>query len=131
MHPGVEKLDKLFNDAQKNPQLVNEFFEQLWFTGGMLPRPEMRLVVQNMYDWLKPKAVVEQKNFALANLALGFVCYHEGKFDESIRQDVKAQKLFTEIGDLDGAAISSVMLGNCYRSLGEVELALKYLLEGY
>ncbi len=74
---------------------------------------------------------LQQSNLALATLASGFEAFHEGNFEESLSILAEARRLFAGVKDEDGIEAASVMEGCDYRSLGEMELALKHLLDAY
>ncbi len=132
MHPEIEKLENLFNEV-KNGNLYSsgEFFSNLWLCGPSLSAASYREVAEKMYEYLKSNQTLDPSNFAFATLALSFVEFNDGKYELALKLCFEAQKLFSDLKDEDGKQICSVLIGSTYRSLGDMELAMKYLLEAY
>ena len=132
MHAQSVKLLNLLSEAKKNkPGAIEEFYQELWPTAPSVETAEWRDSVQMMYDFIEPKKSVQQKHFCLASLSLAFLAFNDGNFEQALQQSFIAQKLFEEINDDDGKNACSTLTGSIYRTLGEVELAVKYVLEAF
>jgi len=131
MNSKIETLENLLATARQNPASLEPFFEALWQSGGMLPTTERRSVVERAFEFIKTLSPPQQKDLALAHLALGYVAFHEGNYEKSLPDVVLARQIFSDLGDENGVQAACVMIGIDYRTLGEFELALKYLLDGY
>ena len=66
----------------------------------------------------------------LRHLLLAITCYYQTKFDETIASAQKAVTLFTELKHNDLLGLSHWALGANYRSLGEIDEAVKELYLG-
>ncbi len=132
MHAQSVKLLNLLAETQKNkPGAIEDYYKELWAIAPSVETAEWRDTVQIMYDLVEPKKSVEQKQFSLASLSLAYLAFNDGKFEYALQQSFIAQKLFDEIKDADGRHACSILIGSIYRTLGDVELAVKYVLEAY
>ena len=131
MNVHIEKLEALFAERKHNPAALNMFFNELWLATDSLPRPEMRRVVNRVLEWSRSEVPQNLDMVALATLASGFAAYHEGNYDASLSILAEARKLFAEAKDEDGIYAAMVFEGINYRTLGEMELALKNLLDAW
>lgn len=132
MHPLVEKLEQLFNNFKNgNNASIAEFFNELWLCGPSVPATSYRGVTERMFEYIKPKQAIEQINFAYATLGLSYVEFNDGKYERCFQYSFDALKLFADLKDEDGKQMCAVLIGSAYRSLGDIESALKYLLEAY
>ncbi len=131
MHPKIELLENLFSEAKNDSAYIEKFFDELWLEGATLPTAERRNVTERAVEFVKNNVPLNPKNIALSQLAFGFISFHEGNYEKSLLELAVAQKLFSEIRDEDGMKAVAVMEGVNYRTLGELELALKSLLDAY
>ena len=131
MHPGIEKLEQRFTNYKNHKLSDYDFFSNLWMVVLTIPKNEIRAFVEKVYDWAKLNAVSQPKIFALATYSMGFIAFHEEDYEISLAKIGEAQKLFSELNDDDGIAICNMSFSGCYRTLGNLELALKYGLEAF
>ena len=132
MHPSVEKLERLLNEAMSgNANSKNEFFNELWISGPSVTADQFRNVTERFYEWMQPRQTFDAAGFSSATLAMAYVEFNDGKYELALQLAFKAQKLFEELKNEDGVQACAVMVGSVYRTLGDVELAVKYLLEAY
>ena len=73
----------------------------------------------------------EPLRYAMSILGIGYAEFTQGKFEEGIRDTSVAQRLFEELKNETFVQVCNVMIGVCYRSLGEIDIALKHLLSSY
>jgi len=126
----IEKASQLFEEIKKgNMGVADEFFNTLWLNGTTMPKAEAKELVGNVYDWAKANSQKYHDFFAVATFTASWICYHTEKFDESIQYALEAQKVFEERNDEEGIAASHCMVGSAYRSMGDLEISLKYFLE--
>jgi len=132
MSPVIEKIELLFTEAQKNPASTSDdFFEFAWQSMVSLSRQERIDLGQRIYDWAKSAADIHPKLLANATLTLGQIGFQNEDYKDGLDYASQAQKLFSALADEDGELISTMFIGLIYRPLGNVELALKCLLEAY
>lgn len=131
MHPQIEKLEQLFSQGKSDPAALNKFFDNFWIAADSIPPAEKRMMINKVLEWCKAQNPVNPETLAISTLTSALVTFFEGNFEASLVITAEAHELFTKLNDTDGVYATIVHTGNCYRSLGEMELALKNLLEGY
>ncbi len=131
MHPKIEQLQQLFESFKKNPEKPIEFFTENWIPTLSLPKDELRIYFQKIYDWADENRKAQPTIFALATFTMAFVNFHQERYDEALKIYNEAEKLFSDLNDEDGIAICKCSYGGVYRSLGNPELALKYFTESF
>ena len=127
----LEKHELDFIAFQNNPTNTTEFFQSIWISLLSLPRDEVKAYYQKIYDWANQHKESYPKVFALATFNLAFIAFHSEKYDEALKIFNDAEKLFIEQNDEDGVAICNSSYGGTYRSLGNIDLALKYFNDAY
>jgi tetratricopeptide (TPR) repeat protein len=126
----LENVEQLFLKAQGyNPTAVETFFETFWQFNRRLPKKESNELAERVYAWAQKGSASHYRVLCLAEYTLGVMAWRDERYEESLPYIVKAQGMFASINDEDGIAYCSLMLGATYRSLGDVELGLKYALE--
>ncbi|MFI5172514.1 MAG: tetratricopeptide repeat protein [Chitinophagales bacterium] len=132
MHPQSENLKKLLHEVIKKKGIgIDHFFTEIWQSGVLIPSAEILAISEELYQWLQPLQLQQPKNFALSLFTVAIGEYHNGKYEASLKDGADAQKLFAEMKDEDGIQISKIIQGSVYRTLGDIELAVKNCLEGY
>ena len=127
----LEKIEQLFESVKKGKYVAaEELFETIWLNHTTLPHTGVQPVLQRIFEWAKGHATAHPDFLALTHLAMGTIAHHSDNFDEAMQHSTMAQKLFSDLNDEDGEAAACVYIGFIYRSLGEIDLALKFGLEG-
>ncbi len=130
-NPQIEFLEKLLSEARNHSLPIEKFFDEYWRVSSSLPRSERRNVVEKANEFIKGGIPLQPKNVALGYLAMAVVSFNESNYEEALREGIRAQKIYIELHDEDGMQAANAFLGSVYRTLGELELALKSLLEAY
>ncbi len=131
MNPGIEKLESLVANSSTDSSAVDKFFRELWSIGATLPGIERRNLVRKMDEVIQSLRPVNKNYLGTIRLAYGFIDFHEGNYELSLKQLAEARKLFEEVKDEIGLQCATAMTGFNYRTLGELELALKCLFDAY
>ncbi len=131
MHPQIQKLENDFIAFKNNPVNVIEFFGSLWIPVVNLPRDEVMQLYHKIYDWAKQHKETHAQIFALATFNFGFIAFHSEQYDEGLKYYTEAQNLFSEQNDDNGIAICNIGFGGIYRTLGNIDLALKYQQDAF
>lgn len=97
----------------------------------LLSKDEKKECSENFYAWAKERSEQEPLKFAYANYLMAACGYFNEDFESATAYSIEAQRLLDELGDKNGSALCSGILGGIYRTLGNVDLALKSLWEGY
>lgn len=126
----LETIEQLFLKAQDyNPAAVETFFETFWRFNRRLPKKESNELADRMYAWAQKDWASHYRVLCLAEYSLGVMAWRDERYEESLSHSIKAQSMFASINDEDGIAYCSLILGSTYRSFGDIELGLKYVLE--
>lgn len=129
MNPDIEQLENLLVNLKNGDEnAASSFFDLLSTKGVTLPKTERRGVVNAFYEWSVGLSSLHKKILSLATLAKGMCSFYEEQHEKSLTEIMEAQQLFSELKDEDGVAACHMVLGVNYRTLGDVELALKYLM---
>jgi len=127
----LEKVTLLFNDAKKTNEFAAELFETFATLIRALPKDQRDSLAEEIYTWALLNKENQPKNLSFAFFLTGIIAFHDERYDDALRIITNVQSTFKDEGDLDAVASASVILGAIYRTLGEVELALKFLLEAF
>ena len=132
MHPYSEKLKKTLENVKKNKgKGIDVFFHDIWGSGVFIPSSEFLALSEELFKWIEPLEIQMPKNYALALFTISIGEYHDGKYDHSLKHAAEAQQLFADMKDEYGIQMCKSILASDYRTLGELELAVKYALESY
>ena len=132
MNQALEKLDLLFSEAKKNPESSSEeLFLSFWPLSVSLTRQERTETATRIHEWAKSIVNIQPVTLAYATLTLCQMSFQNEQYEQALEYGSEAQKLFSALADEDGEAMCIMFFGNIYRPLGNVELALKYLLDAY
>ncbi len=128
----VEKIEHLFNQIKAgNYSATDELFDTIWgnFT-RMAHHQKGRQLVTGILEWSETHAAEHRDFFELAVLTMGSIEFLSDNYDAAMKHLNRAHEMFSERNDKDGVAACSVVIGFVYRSIGEIDLALKYGLQG-
>jgi len=131
MHPQIEKFTRDFMAFRQNPADPIPFFQSIWIPVLGLPRHEVKALYSQIYEWAEENRVKWPKIFAMATFSKGFIAFHGEMYEEALRYFNEAEKLFEQENDEDGVAICQSSYGGTYRTLGNLDLALKYLTSAF
>lgn len=92
---------------------------------------EMASLSDTFHGWAVEGSEHAPRKLRYAELLLAARYTQSGKHQEALMQLVRTEHGFEELADEDGLAISSMMTGIVYRTMGNVDLALKSLWKAY
>ena len=126
-----EKIEQLFLEIKKGHYAsCEELFETVWLNHTTLPHSGIETVLDEMLHWAKSHSAKHPDFLALTHLAIGTIAHHGDQFDDAIQHCATAHELFRQLNDEDGMAACDIYSGFVYRSIGEIDVALKFGLEG-
>jgi len=126
----LETIEQLFLKAQDyNPEAVETLFEAFWRLARRLPKKESNQLAERVYNWAKKDYELHYRILCLAEYTLAVMAWRDERYEEALSISLKSQGMFASINDEDGIACCSLLIGSTYRSLGNIELGLKYVLE--
>lgn len=106
-----------------------EFIMDFIASGRQLLRDDRLQLAEEVLQWAGAR---QQENLSLYHNAVmvhGLMHLHSEMFDKALEITMQARQMFIEDGDEDAVAQTSVTIGSTYRALGEIVLAIRYLLE--
>lgn len=125
-----KKFERLYAEAENDPAGIELFYEAIWPTGPLMAT-HLHDLIEKMDVLISSKTSVEQRHLGISKLALALSAFHKGRFELSQGLIAESMKIFSEVQEEDWVKCTQVILGAIYRTLGELELALKYLLPAY
>ena len=125
-----EKFERLYSDAENNPAGIELFYQEIWPMGPLMAT-HLHDLIEKMDLLIRSNTPVQQRHLGISTLALALPAYYKGQYESSQRLIAESIKIFSEIQEEDWVKCAQVILGANYRTLGEMELALKYLLPAY
>ncbi|MFI5170876.1 MAG: tetratricopeptide repeat protein [Chitinophagales bacterium] len=126
-----EQIEQQFEAVKKgNYAAITELFDTIWLNHTNLAHTGIASLLDKIYAWAKSHEAKHPEFLAFATLALGTIAHHSDNFDEAMQQCTTAHKLFSDLKDEDGMAAAEIYIGFIYRSMGEIDLAFKFGLEG-
>ena len=125
----IPQLTEEFNLVRKNPTQAKELFQHIWQSTVALPKAELKTLATDILDWASSVKNEYPIIYIDAFYNIGFIDYHAEHYEASLQQLTEAQQLYSEINYAEGIARCNMTIGGIYRTLGELDLALKYLLE--
>lgn len=127
-----EKAQHLLTDIKscQNNELSN-YLTSLFELFPILSKDEKKEFSDSFYNWASERAEQEPFKFAYSKYTLAINSYFGDNFEQALILAIDAQQLLDELGDRDGVALCSLVLGGIYRTLGNVDLALKALWEAH
>src|SRR5580693_3199008 len=130
MNADFNELERLLKEANKNDAAIDSFYERVWSIGGQISSDSSGLL-EKMEALIKSKFPVRSKYRAISTFAFGMDMFFKVQLDASLHALAEAKKMFSELGEVDWEKSVEIIIGCNYRTLGEIDLALKYLFDGF
>lgn len=123
----LETLKEKFEALQSGDYSVTEvLFETIWgHFSWMAVDHDARLLLDELCTWVNAHEKEHPDIYRSALLTRGGIALLQDRFTEAETLLNKSKELFLQNEELDGAAAASVCIGILYRSMGELDLALK------
>ncbi len=125
----IPQLTEEFIQVRENPSMAKDLFQHIWQSTLALPKAELKVLLLEILDWASGIKNEYPLTYIDAFYNIGFVDYHAENYEAALQQMVDALPLYSEINNTEGIARCNMTIGGIYRTLGELDLALKYLLE--
>ncbi len=128
----VEKTEQAFEQLKNCSESdIGKHFDSIFETYPMLKNEERSKLAESFYNWAKENTVNQPLKICYASYFFAGNDFFAEKYETAIFLAIKTQQQFAELNDQDGIALGSSLLGGIYRTLGNVDLALKTLWEAY
>jgi tetratricopeptide (TPR) repeat protein len=96
-----------------------------------LPNADKMAVAQPFYDWAIAHAEAEPQKLPFAEFLLGVAHHLNDENESALHLFTKARQQFEEQSLPEGVGLCATLIGSVYRTLGNVDLAMKTLWEAY
>src|ERR1041385_5171877 len=128
----AENVRQLLDQLRECPAAnISKYFAPATDHIRFLSKPEKIECAQSFYKWAKENSEREQLKFAYAEFLLALTHFTLEEHEEALQLVANARKNFEKLNDEDGVGLCAMLIGGTYRTLGNFELALKMLWEGY
>ncbi|MFI5187059.1 MAG: tetratricopeptide repeat protein [Chitinophagales bacterium] len=128
----TEKMNQLFVRLKANPGTDTSFLcEQMTELFPILVKEDQKNFSNTFYNWAKKYKIKYPVIFCYARhleLANHFFSEHH---ETVLSEGPSVQKAFFENNEPGGAAATEAYIGSVYRTLGNIDLSLKSLWDGY
>jgi tetratricopeptide (TPR) repeat protein len=96
-----------------------------------VPRPQRRATSDEFFHWASDAPSLPPVKLAMALFLLGMDRFINEEHQASLQFLAKARTVFADCDDAEGLGLCGMMIGAIYRTLGNFDLGLKVLWEGY
>jgi len=128
----LERVNQSLEQLKTCPSSgISEYFSTVMRLVPYLNKAEKAGCAHSFYEWTQGNAAGEPLKFIYAQFFLGLSHHLSDEHESALRLFTEARKNFTDHNDNDGVGLCAVLLGSVYRTLGNFDLALKSLWEGY
>lgn len=97
--------------------------------GRQLLKEERLALAEDVLQWAEGQQETDRSTYYHAVFARGLMYFHSELFDKALETTMQARQMFTDDADEDALAQTSATIGSIYRAMGEIELAIRYLME--
>ena len=125
----IEQLRHEFQEVKQNPSTAGMLFQHIWQSTVALPKAELKALDEEILAWAQGIKNDYPLIYIDAFYNVGFVDYHSENYEAALQRMIEATQLYSEINYAGGIARCNMTIGGIYRTMGELDLALKYLLE--
>ncbi len=127
-----ENINRIFDALITDPSSFDQAsFSPFMDLFPLLTREEQKEFAQTFYGWAEEKGHSYPLSFCYARCVLALHYFYSEQYDALLPLVTETKQLFAAQNDQNGVAVCLTLLGNTYRTLGNVDLALKALWESY
>ena len=128
----LENIRKLLNELKNCPAAdINKYFAPATDLFPLLSKAEQNECTQTFYQWAEENALSEPLKFCYAKFLSAMNSFLNEQHETALRLVTEARTQFDEQNDPRGIGICASLMGGIYRTLGNMDLALKTLWESY
>src|SRR6187401_3533234 len=116
---------QLLNDIRKSPgKDVSKYFSDFGDIFSALPKNLQQECADEFYAWASVNPKKYPQHFAYAKFLIGWLDFLCDRHEQSLKTMVEVKKLFEELNDTGGMAITNGVMAGVYRTLGNIDLTL-------
>jgi tetratricopeptide (TPR) repeat protein len=124
MSPILEKFEQQFAGLETGKITEDDFFNTVSSNMFAL-RGEALPFLNKVFAYAKEREARNPKFMGLTTVLLCQLAMHEDRVEEGLKLAAKTHEIFAGINDEDGIALATTMAGSFYRTLGNIDMALK------
>lgn len=127
-----DKMHELFHQLQNTGEVeAGKIFAELLSSFSLLRKEEQNKFTQAFNDWVETSHKKNQLMHAYAQLLKLAEHFYAEHHETVLAEAAEVRKVLAENNDAAAAIVPEIFTGSIYRTLGNVDLALKLLWEGY
>ena len=128
----IENINQLLSEL-KNCAVtdISKYFAPATDLFPLLSKMEQQECTKTFYQWAAENADREPLKFCYAKFFSAMNSFLSEQHETALNLVTEAQLQFDEQNDPDGMGICASLMGGIYRTLGNIDLALKTLWESY
>ena len=129
MADNIAVLEDMFSAVQAGEVSGNELCLKILNTGQVWPKNEMIVFTGKLFDWALTKADQFPDIYGFALLVKARTDFILEHFESALKNTASAQLIFEDLNHTEGLSFCKLSLAAVYRSLGDIDLALKCFTE--
>ena len=110
---------------------IPKYFSEVTDLFPLLNKTEQNECANTFYLWAEYHAAQQPEKFCYAKFLLAHSYFLSEQHEKALHLAIETKKIFDERNDCIGAGCCLSLMGGIYRTLGNYDLALKNLWEGY
>lgn len=127
-----QKINQLIHELQNcNPSDISKYLSPVLDLYPNLNKQEKTEIAEDFSNWATINSSTQPLKFAYGKYLMALNTFFNEDYEETMIRCVEAQKLFSEQYDEIGFTLCNTLIGGSYRTLGNVDLALRELWEAY
>ncbi|MGP8216476.1 MAG: tetratricopeptide repeat protein [Bacteroidia bacterium] len=128
----TEKIKELVAELKTCPETdIHKYFNPVFDMLPLLPLNDQASIGADFYNWAKENEGTQPFKLPYGQCMLGLAGYFTEQYELALPLLNDARLLFEEASNPDCMALCDTISGGIYRTLGNVDLALKALWEAY
>jgi tetratricopeptide (TPR) repeat protein len=110
---------------------TNSYFSQILEISPLLTAKEKKDFDEDFQVWATAHKTSKPRHYCFSKYISALKAFFIEQYEETLEYTAQAQQLFEVQNDADGLALCASLFGSTYRTIGNTDLALKALWEGY
>jgi len=126
----LEKIRSNIKLSKQGKISLEKIFQQIWELEFKVSKEELQKVNQEAFNLAAERKKEDLFSYALAQVTFGIFYFYTSDYKRALEHYLDALDNFRLIKNEPGIGLSYMNMGATYRSLGDLDLAIKYSREG-
>ena len=126
----LEDIKRDIELAKQYKISLEKIFIQIWDLEFKVSKEELRQLNQSAFDLAEKRKSEDLYSYALAQVTFGIFYFYTNDYKQALEHHLGALDNFRLVNNEAGIGLSYMNMGATYRSLGDLDLAIKYSKEG-